>query len=129
MRKLLIAAFLLLNVCLHAQDTPNIKHDSIPAKITGGQDAWRHFLEKNVHSQTPADHGAKPGMYTITVSFLVDTTGNVSDVQIINDPGYGTADDVLKAFKHCPHWMPATIDGKPVKYRQKQNIYYQVSEQ
>jgi protein TonB len=129
MRTIIIAAFVLLNISLHAQNNQTTQHDSIPATIIGGQDAWRHFLEKNIHSQTPADHGAKPGTYTVIVSFLVDTTGKVSDVQIINDPGYGTAKDVLNAFKHCPDWTPATINGKAVKYRQKQNIYYQVSEQ
>jgi hypothetical protein len=60
---------------------------------------------------------------------MVDTTGKVYDVQIVNDPGYGTAQDVLKAFKHCPLWTPATRDGEKVIYRQKQNINYQVTEQ
>ena len=75
-----------------------------------------------------ADNGAKPGMYVVTISFLVDTAGKVSDVKVLQDPGYGTAEDVIKAFKYCPNWQPATIDGKPVKYRQKQNFTYQVTE-
>jgi protein TonB len=128
MKIILIASFVLLNLSLKAQDSSITKHDSIPAKIAGGQDAWRKFLEKNIHPETPAIHGAPPGRYTVTVSFLVDTTGKISEVRCVNDPGYGTADDVVKAFKHCPDWIPANIDGKPVKYRQKQNIYYQVSE-
>ena len=122
MKLIIITVSLLLSgLCLYAQD-------SIPARFNGGQDAWRKFLEKNIHPRVPADNGAKPGNYTVTVSFLVDTTGKVSDVQIVNDPGYGMAGDVLRAFKHCPDWIPATINGKPVMYRQKQNFYYQVSE-
>ncbi len=121
-------SFLLLGTCLHAQDTLNNKHDSIPASIKGGQATWIKFLEKNIHSAVAADHGARPGNYVVTVSFLIDTTGKVSDVQVLNDPGYGTAEDVLKAFKHCPDWIPANIDGKKVIYRQKQNITYQVSQ-
>lgn len=50
-------------------------------------------------------------------------------MQVLQDPGYGTADDVLRAFKHTPDWLPATINGRPVIYRQKQNITYQVTEQ
>jgi protein TonB len=129
MRITLLAAFLLLNTCLHAQDTTGIRHDSIPAKFNGGQNAWRHFLEKNLHPTTPADNGAKPGIYVVTISFLVDTTGKVSEVELLTDPGYGTGTDVLKAFAHTPNWIPATIDGRKVIYRQKQNFTYQVSEQ
>ena len=97
------------------------------AKFPGGQQAWFKFLEKNIHTEVAANHGAKPGNYLVTVSFLVDTSGKLSEVQVLNDPGYGTAEDVLKALKHSPNWLPATINGKPVIYRQKQNITYQVS--
>jgi hypothetical protein len=29
---------------------------------------------------------------------LVDTSGKVSEVKVLNNPGYGLAEDVLKAF-------------------------------
>ena len=86
-----------------------------------------HFL-KNIFIRRAAKHKAPPGNYTVKVSFLVDKEGKVSNVEIINDRGYGTADDVLKAFKHSPDWIPAMQNGKPVIYRQKQNITYQVTE-
>jgi protein TonB len=131
MRKLLIAFLLLLSVCLHAQDSLNhrkITGDSIEARFPGGQDAWRAFLEEHVHPGVAARHKAPPGNYTVTVSFLVDKTGKVVQVQALNDPGYGTAEDTKKAIEHSPDWLPATINGKPVVYRQKQNITYQVTE-
>lgn len=131
MRKLLIACFLLFSVCLHAQDSLNsrkIAGDSIEARFPGGLDGWRTFLEQHVHPKVAARHKAPPGSYTVTVSFLVNKEGKVSEVQILEDPGYGTAEDVLKAFKHTPDWLPATINGKPVIYRQKQNITYRVTE-
>ena len=55
MKHTLIAAFLFLNVSLHAQDTTkhtvNINTDSltsvqVEARFPGGQDAWRAFLEE-----------------------------------------------------------------------------------
>ena len=134
MKILLLASFLLLTVCLRAQDTTGTKKDiiftsiQVEAKFPGGQDAWIKFLETHIHPTVAADHKAPPGRYTVTISFLVDETGKVSEVQVINDPGYGTANDVLKAFKHMSYWTPATQNGKPVTYRQKQNIVYQVTE-
>ena len=101
----------------------------IEAKFPGGPDVWRMFLERNLNNQTPADHGAPPGNYTVTVSFLVDEDGNVSDVQALNNPGYGTAEEAVRVIKKGPKWRPAIKNGKNVIYRQKQNITFQVSQQ
>jgi protein TonB len=76
----------------------------------------------------PAKHKAPAGTYTVTIRFLVDKTGKVTEVEALNDPGYGTAQDAINAFKHTPDWIPAMQNGKPVIYRQKQNITYQVTE-
>lgn len=133
MRKLLIACFLLMHVYMHAQDTTdNAVHDSstatTEAKFPGGQQGWFKFLNKNIHMDVPVQHGAPNGKYTVDISFLVDTTGRISDLQVDSDPGYGTAEDAVKAFKHSPNWIPATKNGKPVVYRVKQHITYQVTE-
>ena len=138
MKYTLIACFLFLRVCLHAQDTSatqTITIDTrtftsvlVEARFPGGTDAWRAFLEDHVHPKVAARHKAPPGKYTVTISFLVDKEGKVTQVQALNDQGYGTADDAVNAFKHTPDWIPAMQNGKPVIYRQKQNITYQVTE-
>lgn len=101
----------------------------IEAKFPGGMDGWNKFLQRNLNSQIPADHGAPRGDYTVTVSFLVDEEGNISEVQALNNPGYGTAEEAVRVIKNGPKWIPAIQDGKNVKYRQKQNITFQVSSQ
>jgi hypothetical protein len=98
----------------------------IEAKFPGD---WIKFLERNLNAQTPADHGAPSGRYTVTVSFLVDVDGTISDVKAMNDPGYGTAEEAIRVIKHGPKWIPAMKDGRNVVYRQKQNIVFQVSGQ
>lgn len=127
MKYILIAFFtLMLAGALHAQDADADTSLKISPLAQG---EWQKFLEKNIHPETPADKGAPPGNYTVTVSFMVDTTGKVSDVQVVKDPGFGTAADVLKAFKHCPKWPPATKEGQKVAYRHMQNINYMVTQQ
>ncbi|MBV9964008.1 MAG: energy transducer TonB [Parafilimonas sp.] len=98
----------------------------IEAKFPGGSDAWAKYLERNLNAQTPSDHRAPAGNYTVTVSFLVDEEGNVSDVHALNDPGYGTAEEAVRVIKKGPKWVPAIQNGKNVNYRQKQNITFQV---
>lgn len=101
----------------------------VEAKFPGGPDAWRKYLERNLNNQTPADNGAAPGNYTVTVSFLVDKSGNISQVQALNDPGYGCAAEAVRVIQKGPAWTPAVQNGRNVIYRQKQNITFQVTEQ
>ena len=123
MKYTLIAALLFLNVSLYAQTSPL---DTIPGDIVGGKNAWIKFLRQNIVPDTPVMNGARPGKYTVVISFLVDTAGNISDVRLEEDPGYGTGADVLHAFTHPPLWTPATVEGKPVMYRHKKEVVYQV---
>lgn len=101
----------------------------VEAKFPGGPDAWRKYLERNLNNQTPADNGASPGNYTVTVSFLVDKNGNISQVQALNDPGYGCAAEAVRVIQKGPKWTPAIQNGRNVIYRQKQNITFVVTDQ
>jgi periplasmic protein TonB len=101
----------------------------VEAKFPGGQAAWTKFLERNLNNQTPADNGAPPGNYTVTVSFLVDKSGNISEVKALTDPGYGCAAEAVRVIQKGPKWQPAIQNGRQVIYRQKQNITFQVTEQ
>ncbi|MEP6513847.1 MAG: energy transducer TonB [Parafilimonas sp.] len=98
----------------------------IEAKFPGD---WNKYLERNLNSQVPTDNGAPPGKYTVTVSFLVDKDGNISEVQSLSDPGYGTSTEAVRAIKKGPKWIPAVQNGRNVIYRQKQNITFIVNEE
>lgn len=100
----------------------------IEAKFPGGIDAWRIYLERNLNTNMPVDNGAAAGNYTVVVSFVVDKDGNISDVQALNDPGYGTAQEAIRVIKKSKQWTPALQNGRNVTYRQKQSITFVVSE-
>lgn len=100
----------------------------IQAKFPGGISAWTKFLERNLNSNVPVDNGAPPNKYTVVVSFLVDKNGNISEIQALNDPGFGTADEAIRVLKKSPQWTPAVQNGRNVIYRQKQPITFVVTE-
>ena len=127
MKYILVACFLLFNVCLRAQDSTFTKSVTIPPEFAGGQQGWIHFLEKNVHAMVPAKNHAPDGTYSVTVSFMIDTLGKVFDIKIIKDPGYGMGDDVTKAFNKCPAWTPAMLHGLKIPYREQESVFYQVT--
>lgn len=100
----------------------------IQAKYPGGLSAWTKFLERNLNSSVPVDNGAPPAKYTVVVSFLVDKNGNISEIQALNDPGYGTAQEAVRVLKKSPQWTPAVQNGRNVIYRQKQPITFVVTD-
>ena len=100
----------------------------VQATFPGGPQGWAHFLQQHLNAGVPTNNRAPAGTYTVVVSFLVQENGTVEEVKAEQDPGYGTAEEVIRLFKKSPKWIPATMDGKPVKYRQKQAITFQVSE-
>jgi len=59
---------------------------------------------------------------------LVDKEGKVIDVQALTQPGYGTSEEAIRVIKNSPNWLPAIQNDKPVIYRQKQDITFQVAE-
>ena len=101
----------------------------IPAEFPGGLPAWSKYLERNLNRDMPVENGAPPGKYTVTVSFIVDKNGGISEVKAENDPGYGTKDEAVRVIKRGPNWKPAIQNGRQVIYRHKQNITFVVSEE
>ncbi|MEP6684017.1 MAG: hypothetical protein ABJA35_12190, partial [Parafilimonas sp.] len=65
---------------------------------------------------------------SVTVSFLVDNAGKISEIKAENDPGYGTAQEAVRVIKNGPDWQPIQ-DDKKVIYRQKQTIVFEVTKQ
>ncbi|MFL9481474.1 energy transducer TonB [Chitinophagaceae bacterium LWZ2-11] len=101
----------------------------IEAEFPGGKAAWTKYLERNLNRDLPSENGAPPGKYSVTLSFLVDKTGNISEVTAENDPGYGTKDEAIRVIKKGPAWKPAVQNGRNVAYRARQTITFQVSEE
>ncbi|HRI20091.1 MAG TPA: energy transducer TonB [Panacibacter sp.] len=98
------------------------------AKFPGGIAGWTKYLERTLNTAVPIENGAPAGTYSVMVSFTVDKDGNVSDVQALNDPGYGTAEEAVKAIKKSRQWIPAFQNGRNVTYRQKQSVTFVVTE-
>jgi N-acetylmuramoyl-L-alanine amidase len=95
-------------------------------QFPGGVQGWRKYLVQNLKADVPATKNAPPGTYTVTVSFLVDENGKVSEVKAIKDPGFGTGDEAVRIIAQGPKWIPGTQNGQKVAFMQKQNISFSV---
>ena len=100
------------------------------ASFPGGKEAWKIFLMRNLNADVPTKNGAKANRnYTVVASFIVDKNGKLSQIKAENNPGYGTAEEVVRLLKKSPNWVPAIKNGKPVKYKQRQQVTFQVTEE
>ncbi|MES2004956.1 MAG: energy transducer TonB [Bacteroidota bacterium] len=116
---------------------PEVKKDidevytivQVEARFPGDIAGWKKYLEQNLNRDLPAENGAPAADYTVTVSFIVDRNGVISDVKAENDPGYGTKAEAIRVIKKSPNWTPAIQNGQHVVYRQKQNITFRIAEQ
>ena len=89
---------------------------------------WSKYLQRNLNASIAAENGAPAGDYSVVVSFVVGKDGSISEVQALNDPGYGTAAEAVHIIQKGPEWIPAMQNGRNVIYRQKQKIIFQVQE-
>lgn len=97
----------------------------IQASFPGGKDAWETYLKNNLNFGIVDQNHGPVGKYTVMVSYIVDKDGNITDVYT-NDPGYGTAEEVMRVIKSSPKWNPGYQNGRNVKSWRTQNITFQV---
>jgi len=98
----------------------------IEASFPGGESGWRSYLEHNLNANTPVDHGAPAGSYTVWVQFIVDKEGQTSAFKALTNHGYGMEAEVIRIIKKSPPWTPATQDGRMVKAYRKQPVTFVV---
>jgi len=94
------------------------------ASFPGGVKEWIRYLQKNLRYPEEAIESGAGG--SITVQFIVDREGNISEVKALTDLGYGLADEAIRIIKRGPKWIPAEQGGRKVKYRHHQRITFEL---
>lgn len=96
------------------------------AKFPGGESEWTKFIARAMNKHIDVlQKDAKTG--TCLVQFIVDTNGDISEVEALTMKGTKLAEIVTDAIKDGPRWSPATQNGKKVKAYRKQPVTFQIS--
>lgn len=109
-------------------DTTLFTKVDFEATFPGGETGWRTFLETNLRADVPVRRKAPAGQYTVMVQFIVDKQGKLSDIQPLTSLGYGMEQEVIRVLRKSPKWLPAQMNGRPVKAYRKQPLTFEVSE-
>jgi len=76
----------------------------ITPAFLGGDSTWIQSLEDSLNRSIPIKNGAKPGKYIVSVRFLIEKDGSMSDIVCLNDAGFGMCKLVMAAIKKKIHW-------------------------
>ena len=84
----------------------------IKPEFPGGVNAFYGFINKRYRLPKVKDNMTA----RVYVKFVIEKDGSMSNYEILKDPGYGMADELIRVLKTIKEkWSPGVIDGKPVR--------------
>ncbi len=90
---------------------------------------WIKFLEDNLQLDSIAIDSIPAGNFTVVVQFAIERNGQLNDVRIIKDPGYGLGQRVKKVLSgYKDQWKPSVIKNQTVSSTRIQPITFVVEE-
>lgn len=102
------------------KDDEPLKTPEIQASFPGGNAAWQKYLSRKISSQL--DDPDDKDFGTVSIRFVVDTNGRVSNVTALNMVNTTLAEIAVNAIRKGPDWLPAKQNGRYVKAYRTQPI-------
>jgi protein TonB len=81
----------------------------------GGELEMQKFLANNIRYPSVAQRNGLEGL--VVLSFVVDQTGGISEIQVLKKLGGGTDEEAQRVVKMMPKWTPGKQNGRAVKVR------------
>ncbi|AKD02514.1 energy transducer TonB [Pontibacter korlensis] len=100
---------------ISAPPTTYIHVEQMP-QFKGGTSALAAYLSKKIRYPDPARRNGVEG--TVVVTFVVSTSGEITDVEVLKGLGFGTDEEAARVIKSMPKWEPGRQNGRnvPVRY-------------
>ena len=94
-------------------ELPKLNPENMP-KYPGGMSAMMAFIQENMKYPNDAKEAKKEGR--VLCSFVIDKTGEVTEVKVAKSSGTQSLDDeAVRVVSLMPNWTPGTEGGKPVR--------------
>ena len=90
----------------------------------GGMEAWNRYLNKNLKYPTPAKRMGVEG--TVYISFIVNTDGSISDVELLRGIGAGCDEEAIRVITNAPAWKPGKQSSRPVRVKMRLPIKFRL---
>lgn len=111
---MLVTQFVFAQGLLSVAKSIPISYDAVEIKpeFPGGHNEFKRFIGQNF---IPPDVDGISGI--IKVSFVVEISGKITEIKILNDLGSGTGEEAIRVIAKSPNWAPGEQDGKQVRVR------------
>lgn len=97
----------------------------VAPEFPGGQKAFGKFLGTNIHYPQAARENNIEGK--VYIGFVVEKSGELSDLKIIKGIGSGCDEEALRVLKGSPIWKPGMKEGKPVRTSYTFPVTFQIA--
>lgn len=105
------------------EDAPEFMDYSVIApSFVGGQDEFYKYLRKNLEYPSRAKALGLSGAVSLT--FLIDENGRVSDVKVLKGINEEMDNAAIKVLENSPRWNPGSKGGIPTQARMKIPIVF-----
>ena len=100
-------------------DTSNVVYEVVEIQPSppGGMAGWNKYLSENLRYPPNAQRKGIEG--TVIVTFVVNTDGTTTDIEILRSVGGGCDEEVIRIVKGSPKWTPGMQRGTPVRTRMR----------
>ena len=97
-------------------DTTDVKKENVivQPEYDGGISKLYDYITTNFIY--PDECGKRQVSGTVEVKFTIEKSGDVSAVSVIKGIDETIDEELVRIFKAMPMWIPATLDGEPVRY-------------
>lgn len=84
-----------------------------PANYDGGMEKFYNFLAKNIHYPKAAKEAETQGK--VMLQFNIDKDGSLGNINVLQSPGNGLAEESVRVLKMTPKWIPGQKFGQIAK--------------
>ena len=113
-----VICFFFMALPMNAQSESSTKVyyevDEMPS-FPGGLNGLMTFLAQNMVYPVTAQENGVQGR--VTVSFVVETDGSITDVEVARSVDPFLDREAMRIVKAMPKWTPGKKDGKPVRVK------------
>lgn len=89
-----------------------IMAEQMPSFV-GGEDSLYSFLYQHIVYPQIAKENQIEGR--VVVRFVIEKDGLITKIEILKKLGWGCDEEAIRLIKLMPKWMPAKMNGKPVR--------------
>jgi TonB family protein len=106
------------------QPKDSVKSDEKESEYPGGLASWQRYLNRNLTYPKRAINAHIMG--SVTVSFTIDTVGNVEDCYIYRSVEFSLDEEALRIIRHSHHWIPAKKNSQQIISYKRQPIIFRL---